>query len=175
VRKASLLLMIVLLSLGSCLSAQEPIYWEDAPTVQWNVPTVAPDGSPFLIGDVVRYDLFTWDRSRGEMHEQRIEALELQVSWMDSDPTVSSLDEFGEYEEAQVSLPGRAEYQVAVRATHIDGGGNETVYALPDGIPVILYSSRAEDTASGVAFWVVPGVGEPTGGNGFARLRHGAE
>ena len=129
-----------------------------------------------ITGDSIRYELFVWDRAYGEMYEQPVESLSLVLTWIDTDPTVSRLDKLGEeYEETQVFLEGRAEYQVAVSAIHIDGGGNEAPYAESDGTPAILYSSRSEDTASGIAFWVVPGVGEPTGKNGFARLRHAGE
>ena len=120
------------LALG-CVSAQETIYYESTPTLMWDAVTTDADGNPFLPGDIIEYEVYLWDYSQG-------------------DPTVqpvTSLTYFGTVGVTEIGLtfPYRADWTVAVRTKHTDGGGNITYSGL-------AYSTVLEDTATGPFVYV---------------------
>ena len=156
-------LFTLLLLVVACIGmAQEPVYYNSTPTLKWTPAASVPDGSAFLPGDTVEYRIYKWDSAFGDIALQPESALTLVVTFVDLDPTTA--DANGE-EEATVLLIPRVPYQVALYATHIDGGGNRTDYASP------LRSSVAGDTASGIPFVYIPESDLPLPESGPTDLR----
>lgn len=157
-----ILLLGLLLAVG-CVA--QDIYYQDGGTVAWDVPLVAPDGAGLLSGDSIRYEVYGWDQGLGDITLQPIESLTVLSTWIDVDPLTNLNDGGEDYEQVNITFPDRKEWAIALRATHIDGGANETVY---DGI---LYSTVGEDTKSGVPFLYTPLSGVPSPGLGPENLR----
>ena len=129
-------LFIVLLTLValSC-AAQEYVYYESTPTLEWDAVTSDDNGDAFLPGDVVEYEVYLFDAALGDITTQTVDALTYLA-------TVSGTS-------TQLSFTYRSEWAVAVRTRHTDGGGNVALSGF-------AYSVVAEDTALGVPFVYAP-------------------
>ena len=147
-----LLLILAALALVACVGvAQESVYYNSTPTLVWTPPPLAPDGSAFLPGDTVEYNIYAWDVVLlGFDPPPAIGVMDLRLTWVDTDPT-TVLEE-----EQLIDFASRRDWGVALTGTHIDGGGNRTDYV------GYLASSRAADTASGVPFVYTPASGAAT-------------
>jgi len=131
-RRLLIAALLFALALG-CVSAQETIYYESTPTLMWDAVTTDADGNPFLPGDIIEYEVYLWDYSQGDPTVQPVEALTYFG-------TVAAT-------EIPLSFPYRADWTVAVRTVHTDGGGNITYSGL-------AYSTVLEDTATGPFVYV---------------------
>jgi len=113
--------------------AQETIFYESTPTLEWDAVTTDSDGNPFLPADTVEYEVYLWDAANGDVTVQIPSALTL----FETTAATSSL----------LSFPYRATWECAVRVRHTDGGSNITYSDFG-------YSVVAEDTATGPFVYV---------------------
>lgn len=146
------LLVLLAFALVACVGiAQEPVYYNSTPTLMWTPPPLAPDGSEFLPGDTVEYNIYAWDVGLlGFDPPPALGLMDLRATWIDVDPTTVA------EEELLIDFSSRRNWGVALTGTHIDGGDNRTDYV------GYLASSRAGDTASGVPFVYTPASGAAT-------------
>ena len=93
----------------SCLSAQEVVYYNSMPTLQWDDNGTFSNGDPYLPSDTIEYEVYLWNRADGDITAQPIGNLALFATVETTSVTLS--------------FPSRYEYAVAVRAkvTQADG------------------------------------------------------
>ena len=107
--KKLLAVVIFAVVILSCVSAQEVVYYNSMPTLEWDDDGTFSNGDPYLPSDTVEYEVYLWNRAVGDITVQPIDNLTLFAT---VDTTSVTL-----------SFPSRYEYAVAVRAkiTQADG------------------------------------------------------
>lgn len=122
------LFLVALLALVALGCGAQTIYYESTPTLQWDAVTTDDQGNQFLPGDTVEYEVYAWDMAGGDPTVQPVTSMSFLAVVMGT--------------EYQLSFDYRADWAVAVRTKHTDGGGN-IVYS------DLAYSTVEGDTASG--------------------------
>ena len=122
-----------MLLMAALLPAQQ-IFYELTPTLEWEPVVTDSNGDPFLAGDTVEYQVYTWDMAQGDITLQDVSTLRL----------IGTTDQTA----LQLSFPYRTEWAAAVRTKHTDAGGTVTYSPL-------AYSTVEADVASS-PFWYSP-------------------
>lgn len=120
-------LILILLLCSFSAFAQEQIYYNSSPTIEWDYSDTDANGDPWLPEDIISFEVFLWDTAQGDITEQPVE----------------SLNYFGTTtaHEMQLSFANRYNWAVAVRSRVTDGDGNTEVSGM-------AYSTVNEDTNS---------------------------
>jgi len=141
----------------------QEIFYNSDPGVTCTPPGTVPDGTDFLPGDTVQYNVYSYPVDSGDPTLVPLSSLTFEQIYTDTDPAASFIA--GKVS-VIINLFPRVAYYVIMEAIHIDGGYNETPYN--NGV---LYSSRGGDTESGIPFAYIPKSEEPSLGSGIVDLR----
>jgi len=119
-----ILLLVFLFVSANCFS-QTTIYYKLNPTLMWDAPTEYENGDPFLLEDIISYEVFLWNTALGAIEDQEIENLNYFGTTLNK--------------EIVLSFPNRYNWAAAVRMRVTDGDGNTEISSL-------AYTTTPEDT-----------------------------